>query len=762
MPNIDRREFLKLVGAGGVSVGAGFMLREANKDPREYLIPHVLAPEDSSSGLSTWYNSVCSMCPAGCGISVRTYEGRAKKIEGNPSHPVSQGRLCSLGQAGLQALYNPDRLTAPMRRTGAGDSASFEEITWEQGLTQVGDRLDLLRAARRGNRVAFLTEGVRGHLAQLFESFMRQLGSPRLLHYDFDHPHTLYAANQQFFGENHLPYYDLQNTRLLLSFGADYLNNWISPVHHSLGFGESRHGRPDIRGRFVQIEPRMSMSGAAADEWIAAKPGTEGILALGLAHHIVAEGNYSGADRGAWITALADYTPSAVAEQTGVPLTTITRLADSFVDTAPSLAIGGGAAGNHSNGVDTLVAVNVLNYLVGNIGQEGGLVFNPAPAGPALQQHRATYSTMLELAEAARQGEIDVLIINGTNPVFTLPPTAEFAQALAQIPLVVSLSSFLDETAALADVILPSHTYLESWGDDFPEPGVGFSVGAVSQPVVSPLYNTRGTGDIILDLARRMGSAEVMPWNSMEEFLKYGWRRIYQRGDPETLAQGFDAFWTSVLKAGAWGETSSGNTAFTLNPDVIAGIGVAPPEFSGSEEDYPFILHPYLSPNLHDGRGANLPWMQELPDPMTSVVYGSWVEINPQTAEQMGLTEGDLVDIQSPHGQLQVPVYIYPAIMPNVVAMPIGQGHREYGRYAKDRGVNPIEILSPQIEPVTGNLATSATRVSVTATGKRVKLVKTGGTSRDLGRGIVQTTGGLGVEVTSAADNSIPITEVTT
>ena len=762
MPNIDRREFLKLVGAGGVSVGAGFMLREANKDPREYLIPHVLAPEDSSSGLSTWYNSVCSMCPAGCGISVRTYEGRAKKIEGNPSHPVSQGRLCSLGQAGLQALYNPDRLTAPMRRTGEGDSASFEEITWEQGLKQVGDRLDLLRAARRGNRVAFLTEGVRGHLAQLFESFMRQLGSPRLLHYDFDHPHTLYAANQQFFGENHLPYYDLQNTRLLLSFGADYLNNWISPVHHSLGFGESRHGRPDIRGRFVQIEPRMSMSGAAADEWIAAKPGTEGILALGLAHHIVAEGNYSGADRGAWVTALADYTPAAVAEQTGVPPTTITRLADSFVDTAPSLAIGGGAAGNHSNGVDTLVAVNVLNYLVGNIGQEGGLVFNPAPAGPALQQHRATYSTMLELAEAARQGEIDVLIINGTNPVFTLPPTAEFAQALAQIPLVVSLSSFLDETAALADVILPSHTYLESWGDDFPEPGVGFSVGAVSQPVVSPLYNTRGTGDIILDLARRMGSAEVMPWNSMEEFLKYGWRRIYQRGDPETLAQGFDAFWTSVLKAGAWGETSSGNTAFTLNPDVIAGIGVAPPEFSGSEEDYPFILHPYLSPNLHDGRGANLPWMQELPDPMTSVVYGSWVEINPETAEQMGLTEGDLVDIQSPHGQLQVPVYIYPAIMPNVVAMPIGQGHREYGRYAKDRGVNPIEILSPQIEPITGNLATSATRVSVTATGKRVKLVKTGGTSRDLGRDIVQTTGGLGVEVTSAADNSIPITEVTT
>lgn len=757
MPNIDRREFLKLVGAGGVSVGAGFMLRESTKHPREYLIPHVVAPEDISSGLSTWYNSVCSMCPAGCGISVRTREGRAKKIEGNPSHPVSQGRLCALGQAGLQALYNPDRLTAPMQRNGEG---SFEEITWEQGLKQVGDRLDLLRAAGRGNRVALLTTGVRGHLAQLFESFMRQLGSPRLLHYDYDHPHTLYAANQQFFGEDRLPYYDLQNTRLLLSFGADYLSNWISPVHHSLGFGESRQGPADVRGRFVQIEPRMSISGAAADEWIPARPGTEGILALGLAHHIIAEGNYSGADRDAWMAALVDYTADAVAEQTGVPATTITRLADSFVDTAPSLAIGGGSAGNHSNGVDTLVAVNTLNYLVGNIGQEGGLVFNPEPAGPALQQHQASYSTMLELAEAARHGEIDVLIINGTNPVFTLPPTAEFESALAQIPLVVSLSSFLDETTALADVILPSHTYLESWGDDFPEPGVGFSVGAVSQPVVSPLYNTRGTGDIILDLARRMGSSNVMPWQSMEEFLKYGWQRIYQRGDSQTLAQGFDAFWTSVLKAGAWGETKSGNTAFSLNPDVIAGIGVAPPEFSGSEDDYPFILHPYLSPNFHDGRGANLPWMQELPDPMTSIMYGSWVEMNPLTAQQMELSEGDLVDIQSPHGQLRVPVFIYPAIMPNVIAMPIGQGHGEYGRYAKDRGVNPIQILSPQLEPVTGSLASSATRVNVSPTGKRVKLVKTGGTSRDLGRNIIQTTGGSGVEVSSVS-SSIPITEVT-
>ncbi len=766
MPYIERREFLKLVGAGSVGVGAGFMLRETIKHPQEYLIPHVLAPEDFSTGIATWYNTVCSMCSAGCGISVRTREGRAKKIEGNPSHPVSQGRLCALGQSGLQVLYNPDRLTGPLMQTAKRGSDAFLPITWEEGLSRVSERLDLLRAADRGSRICLLSQGVGGHLAQLFELFMGQLGSERLLHYDFDHPHTLYAANQLFFGEDHLPYYDLKNTRYLLSFGADYLGNWISPVHHSLGFGHSRQGRPDVRGRFVQIEPRMSLSGAAADEWIAARPGTEGILALGLAHHIVAQGHYQGADRDDWTQALRGYTTTQVAEQTGVPAATITRLADTFAQTNPSLAIGGGGAGNHSNGVDTLVAVNALNYLVDNLGKAGGLLFNPEPAGRVSHPRQASFRTMLELAEDARQGRIEVLIINGTNPVFTMPASAGFAEALAQIPLIVSLSSFMDETTALADVILPSHTYLESWGDDFPEPGIGFPTGAISQPVVSPLYDTRETGEIILGLARRLGLHDAIPWSSMEDCLKDGWREIYERASQETRTESFESFWRAILKAGVWGEKSHREPTFTLAKGVIDNIGVPAPEFSGSPIDYPFVLLPYVSNTLRDGRAANLPWMQELPDPMTSVVYGSWVEMNPTTAKELGLTEGDLVDIESLHGRIRAPVYVFPAIMPDVVAMPIGQGHSEYGRYAKNRGANPIEILSPQMEQHTGGLASSATRVKIVATGQRVKLVKTGGTSRDLGRAIVQTTDATTQSKTGSVHgakmNSIPITTVTT
>jgi anaerobic selenocysteine-containing dehydrogenase len=741
MANIDRRTFLKLVGAGGVGAGAGFMLAQSIKHPVEHLIPYPVPPEEFSAGIATWYNSVCFMCPAGCGISVRTREGRPKIIQGNPSHPVSQGRLCSLGQAGVQALYNPDRLTTPLLRTGARGAGAFEPTTWDEGLATVADRLRALRVNQQGDRICLLSEGVRGHLGLVFERFMEQLGSDSLVYYDFAHPHTLYAANERLFGTMCLPYYDLEHAHYVLSFGADFLGAWISPVHHALGYGRSRQSQSGVRARYVQIEPRMSLSGAAADEWIAARPGTEGLLALGLAQRIVQEGHYRGADRDEWLNKLSRYSTERVANDTGVPAATIERLADEFAQSRPSLAIGGSVAGGHVNGVDILIAVNVLNHLVDNVGSAGGLVLNTPPVvAPDSRRHQASYRAMRELAERARAGQIAVLIVNQTNPVFALPAAAGFSEALAAIPLIVSLSSFMDETTALADLVLPSHSYLESWGDDFPEPGVGFPVGAIAQPVVSPLYDTQATGDIILALAQRLGFADALPWANMQECLKQGWREIYRRGAGNEGTDGFEAFWNSVLQAGVWGQAGWREArGAAVAAAVIDGLDVEEGR-KPADDGHPFFLHPYLSVGLNDGRGANLPWMQELPDPLTSALYGSWVELNPATARQLGVSEGDIVDVESTYGRISAPVYVYPAIRPDVVAMPIGQGHREYGRYAQGRGVNPLQILAPDVEPSTGALAWSATRVKLVSTGRRVRLIKTEGTPRELGRGIVRTT----------------------
>ena len=248
-------------------------------------------------------------------------------------------------------------------------------------------------------------------------------------------------------------------------------------------------------------------------------PGTEGLLgARSRAPH--RERRTLSRRRSAMVgrACCTRYSTERVASQTGVPADTIVRLADEFARTRPSLAIGGGAAGNHTNGVDILIAVNVLNYLAGNVGVSGGLIFNPPPvAGAESVPRRASYRTMLELAEDARAGRIDVLILNKTNPVFALPAAARFKEALADIPMIVSLSSFMDETTAFADLILPAHTYLESWGDDFPEPGVGFPVGAIAQPVVSPSVRHARDRRHHSRLSRNASIlAPRLPWTNME------------------------------------------------------------------------------------------------------------------------------------------------------------------------------------------------------------------------------------------------------
>ena len=738
MTNINRRDFLKLIGAGSVGTGAGVLYGEVTKQTVELLIPQVIPPEDYSPGIATWYNTTCGQCSAGCGISVRTREGRAKKIEGNPVHPVNQGRLCSMGQAGLNALYNPDRIRRPLKRNAPG--GSFTPISWDEALTTLGRRLGNLKIQGKSNQVTLLSDGVRGHLDKLFATFMQELGSDNYLQYDFAFPNALYKANKILFDIDTLPYYDIKNTNYVLSFGADYLGTWLSPVHYSLAYGHLRQGRGKRRGKCVQIEPRMSLTGANADEWIPAKPGTEGLLAMAIANVIISDDHYHGSDIDDWASAVESYSPSAVSGQTDIAESEIKRIANDFIRHRPALAIAGDNIASGTNAVSNILAINALNYLAGNLNKEGGVIFNKKPSlVQSTQQRHASYTDMMGLRDAMSTGQVDTLIVHNTNPVFNLPNSSRFKEALTKVPYKVSLSSFMDETTDLADLVLPLNTYLESWGDDIPEPGVGFTTATVLQPVVTPIYDTRSSGDIILALAHQIGGElpVALPWTNMEDYLKAGWKEIYSGQIANSAFNSFDQFWRKALESGVWGENK------TCAPDrknktkqvQLNNITIAP-EFSGDEKDFPFTLLPYISQTFSDGKGANLPWLQELPDPMTSIVYNSWIELNPATAKKLGIKEGDLIDVQSKEGSLQAPAFIFPAIRPDVIAIPIGQGHTQYGRYAKNRGVNPINILESIVDDASHALAWSATRVKISKTGKHIDLVKTGGVTRTLGRQI--------------------------
>ncbi|MBE9503734.1 MAG: molybdopterin-dependent oxidoreductase [Proteobacteria bacterium] len=740
---MKRRNFLKIIGAGGVGSGLGYLFGKANKPPTSELIPYLIPPEDIVPGVASWYSSLCTQCNAGCGIIVKTMEGRAKKIEGNPLHPVSKGKVCSRGQASLQALYNPDRIKSPLKRTGDRGKGSYEEISWDEAISILSRNLIALGEKDENDRLHFLTSLTRGSLNRLINDFMTSYGSPNHLQYELIQNKNLLFANNASMGIQTIPHYDIANTKYLLSFGADFASTWLSPVNYSSAYGQMRQGEDGIRGRLIQVEPRLSLTGANADEWVPAKPGTESILALAIAHLIVKEGHYKGADGAAWKALLSEYSPKRAASITDIAEERIHHLAKDFVKTRPSLAIGGESLARYENGVSGLVAVNILNHLAGNIGKKGGVIPNTAEplTGKSTLESK---NSIASLAQAASDSKIKTLLVYNTNPVFTTPNAMKMKESLQKIPFIASFSSFMDETTAMADLILPVHTSLEDWGDDFAEPAVGYPVATIMQPAVSPTLNTMGIGDIILSLAKGVGGKvkDKLPWNGFSDYLKDAWKDSYSKNKAMSAsALTFDGFWNELLARGGWWPSERANgKAVAVSPNAVEShISKTPSHFEGNESEYPLYLTTYPHSHYLDGRGANLPWLQEMPDPMTSVVWGSWIEVNPKTAAKMGIKEGDTVTVESPYGKIKAHAYLAPGIRPDTVSMPIGQGHASYGRYAKDRGSNPIEILPFKKDANTLELALNSTRVRLSRTASSDKMVKIEGSTRELGRNIVQT-----------------------
>ena len=323
---------------------------------------------------------------------MRVSEGRAKKIEGNPDHPVNRGKLCARGQAILQELYHPDRVAQPLKRSGPRGSGEFTRISWEEGLRILTSKLEELQQEKATDRLALVTPQLRGTLATLTTGFMRSFGSPHHLSYELLGSDWLRAANRQSFGQPSLPYYDLAETRYLLSFGADFVETHLSPVQYGYAFGRMRQGRDTVRGHFTYVGGRLSLTGASADRWLPARPGSEGALALGMARLILAESLFDKAALAAnglraeqLLARLAAYDLPRVAELTGLTKESIAEVAREFATTRPALAMAGETVAFQTNGPEAVRAVQLLNLLAGNLNRPGGVYPDGgSPAGPEL------------------------------------------------------------------------------------------------------------------------------------------------------------------------------------------------------------------------------------------------------------------------------------------------------------------------------------------------------------------------------------------
>jgi len=700
---ISRRDFLKLASAGAattaVLTGCGPASRYVVREP------YMKMPEYTYNGLSTYYATTCRECAAACGLVVRTMQGRAIKVEGNASNPVNLGKTCARGQATLQGLYNPDRVENPTKQNRAS-TLSKDTLDWDAALQIVSDALK----NNKPSEIAFLMGMAPDHLFDLVSDLAKAIGAPAPVRFGalgmFESRATLSKATENLLGQSAMPFFDIANSDLVLSFGANFLETWLSPVAFTRDFAKMRRGNPKKRGYFIQFEARMSQTAARADEWIPLLPGTEGLVALAIGR-LVAQ-----AKGGAMPKAFSSVNVGDVVAASGVKQETLEHIAQLIVESESPIAIPGGAALGLDNGLSTAEAVLALNAQADNFGQPGGVSLSPLSPNQDGYHRPANAKEMADFVSKMKSGGVKVLFVHGVNPAFELPASLGFAEALASVPQVISFATFPDETAVASDYIFPDHHGLESWGYQRAVTGTSQSVLSGAQPVVTPYFNTTATADVLIRAAQLAGGkfATALPFADEVEFIQNKLTGLLGQEGSFTTPE-INTFSAYFQQHGGWWTKAelSAPASNALSKNINA-------KAAGFEGEGEFFFLPFVSPTLAEA-GANKPWLQELPDPTTTVMWNTWVEVNPETAHELGLENDDVVEIVSEAGSVEAPVYLYPAIRPDVIAMPFGQGHKAYGQFAAGRGVNPADVLGVHFNEA-GDLAFAGMKVEIKKTGK--------------------------------------------
>ncbi|MEJ2235186.1 MAG: molybdopterin-dependent oxidoreductase [Syntrophobacterales bacterium] len=785
---LDRRAFVKLI-AGGVGGTLLSPLPWKMADDTAIWSQNWFWRPSPERGGATTANTVCQLCSGGCGVRVRLIEKkRAVNIDGNPTHPVNQGGICPLGAAGLQYLYGPSRIETPLQQTGKrGDLETMKAISWDEALEILAIKLRGMRQKARG--LVCVSGKRQGTVPDLFARFLHAYGSPN---YNVM-PSAADAESLGLFvsqGNSGPLGYDLENAKMVISFGSDYIEGWGSPNRMMTTFGGWRSNAKRDRTKIIQVETRGSLSASKADEWVAVAPGTEPALALGLAQVIVSEGRYDRTFVGQYTHGFDEfrrllsrnYTPEEVAKITGVEKEKIIGLAREFAGTKPAVALSGWGQGRMQGSMYDFLAVQSLNALVGSLHKPGGVTRTPqvplAPwpkvvldaasltganeprldgsKGPQFPLPGQLFHNLVKNIKEGNPYPAEMLWVYEANPAHNLADVQPFLEALDKIGTVVSFSSFMDDTTQLADLVLPGPTYLERLEDVHTPPGLQYAVFGLSQPILSPRFETRHPGDVLIQLAKSLGGnvGASFPWSDYETALKDRVKGLadagrgqvadepglqpWKGGQGRQLAPNYDSFdelWEKLTEHSCWFDTSeaipSWASAFTtpsrkfeFYSQKMRQVGIRgndltflphfkPVEPAGDPSDYPLLLMPYETMAITNGPVANPPFMTKMLFDFELKGNDSFVQINPKTAANMGLKEGDRVALQTERGTLKVRVHLTEAARPDVVFIPTGLGHSGFDSFIKGKGVNANMILVAQQDQVTGLAIWWGTRVKI-------------------------------------------------
>lgn len=797
---MNRRNFIKLAVGGAIGTILSPLPWKLTDDIAIWTenLPWVPVP---SVGEFSYSKSVCTLCPGGCGIQVRKVDERAVKIEGRTDYPVNPGGICPMGASGLQLLYNEKmRFTSPMKRTGARGTGAFQSISWEEALDILAQRISGLKAKGNINALAAIDGNPRwSTMSVVIERLLTALGSPNYMRMQ-SFEDTAAMAAYLLTGVQSAIGYDLENADYILSFGSGLLEGWGTPGRVLNAWGLWRSGSLKNRVQVVQVEARASNTASKADKWIAARPGTEAALVLGICNVIITENlhdagfvekysfgfsDFNSSDgashKGFKTLVMEGYSPEKVAQVTGIDAEEIRSIARNFAKAKAPVAICGRGKGALYDNLYESMSVLCLNALVGAVNRTGGIfIHDPLPLAilPELQPDAATkagldkgrvdqagnngrypfsHSLLNNFADSAlkaAESPVDTMLIFSANPAFNLPDSGTFRKAMEKIPFIASFSPYRDETSMLVDLILPDHTCLEKMDDIAWPSGLQYPLYGLSTPVVKTLYETKNSGDAVIDLAKKIGNTagDAFPWSNYEDVLKARARGLFDASAGATSWNGstppwartqtaasqdysdFDDMWKKLTTNGLWWrpasqpqaldgffKTSSGRFEFyssaidsTLKGADLKTLGIKAtgdearmPHFEeiAYEVDtkaFPLRMRPYEHLNLSSGRLPNSPYMNKTLFDDELVENQSFMDINPDTATEYNLKQGDSVIIESPNGRLQALANLTESAMPGTVFMPLGFGHSAFDDFVRGKGVNPNEIIYGGKDPLSG------------------------------------------------------------
>lgn len=617
----SRRDFLRLAGF----TFAGGMLAGCQPAKVEKAIPFLIKPEEITPGLATWYSTTCSGCSAGCGIAAKNRDGRPIKLEGNPDHPISHGGLCAVGQASLLGLYDSQRLGQPLLD---GRSATWEEV---DGI--ISEQLD--RIKKEGGTVRLLTGTITSPTTRsLIRRFLGGFKNAKHIQYDAISSSAILDAHEKTHGGRILPHYRFENADVLVSFDADFLGTWISPVEFTVAYQSRRslQGNPPSFSYHAHIESRVSLTGSNADERFARSPAHMREMIRQLAMAIAAKAN---------VNLPADSADAVVKKLTD-------RL---WAARGKSLVVCG------LNDVDAQVQVNFINYALGNYGKTVDI------ERPSFQK-QGNDSELKALLDELKAGSVSALIVQGCNPVYDLPNGPEILDALKRIPLVVSMTERVDETAQSARIVCPEPHGLEAWSDGEPIAGTL----TMTQPLIQPFGSTRSFTE---NMAAWMGQK-----SNAYDLIRREWEGTQFKR--QTKERSFQAFWDNAVRNGFAEVQSVRPPVTSFNLDEVRSSVRKSPEDSG---ELSLVL--YSTVAMLDGRHAHNPWLQELPDPVTKIVWDNYASFSRVTAQRLSLSEGDVVRIEANGQTLELPAHIQPGQDERTVAIALGYGRKGTDRFTK-------------------------------------------------------------------------------